>query len=398
MRALATAVGMTVLLPLTAYAGEPGNQPPAPVPDFASVVAGESVTIHVLANDIDDGLPQPLQVVAVDEDPRVTFDAATVTFAAGPQDQGQYTVGYTVSDGDEEASSTITVTVDRPQTSVSLSLPATVVGLQPFRVWGKVIPARAVRVVLHRRIGAGPWREVARTTSDAAGRFRFTQKAVRLAPLRYYAAAGAHSSAVVTRRVAARPQVTVSGPLAARDVPFSYRPGCPVGPSSLRRITITHLSYGGVLKRGRVVVSASAVPAVQRMLTKALAARFPFRQLVPADRFYDGGRRTPTQSDLAAMRADNTSAFNCRAVTGNPYRLSQHSYGNAIDINTVRNPYVTASHVYPSFARTYLNRGWRRPGMLFHDGVVATALRNAGWLWGARWAHPDYQHFSSNGG
>ena len=54
--------------------------------------------------------------------------------------------------------------------------------------------------------------------------------------------------------------------------------------------------------------------------------------------FYAAGRRSPTGSDLAAMRADNTSAFNCRTVTGNPYRLSQHSYGNAIDINTVRNP------------------------------------------------------------
>ena len=54
------------------------------------------------------------------------------------------------------------------------------------------------------------------------------------------------------------------------------------------------------------------------------------------------------------MRADNTSAFNCRPVTGNPYRVSQHSYGNAIDINTVRNPYVVGSRVFPGFARTYL--------------------------------------------
>lgn len=31
-------------------------------------------------------------------------------------------------------------------------------------------------------------------------------------------------------------------------------------------------------------------------------------------------------------------------------------------------------------------------------GVIATQMRHLGWLWGARWAHPDYQHFSSNGG
>ena len=56
------------------------------------------------------------------------------------------------------------------------------------------------------------------------------------------------------------------------------------------------------------------------------------------------------------MAANNTSAFNCRKVVGNPYRISQHSYGNAIDINTVRNPYVVGSRVYPAFAATYLRR------------------------------------------
>ncbi len=118
----------------------------------------------------------------------------------------------------------------------------------------------------------------------------------------------------------------------------------------------------------------------------------------PADAFYAGGRRTPTGSDLAAMRADNTSAFNCRPVTGNPYRVSQHSYGNAIDINTVRNPYVVGSRVFPGFARTYLRRSNVRTGMITSGGVIATSMRRLGWPWGARWSHPDYQHFSSNGG
>ena len=98
------------------------------------------------------------------------------------------------------------------------------------------------------------------------------------------------------------------------------------------------------------------------------------------------------------MKADNTSAFNCRPVTGNPYRVSQHSYGDAIDINTVRNPYVVGSQVYPGFARPYLNRSHVRPGMITRGGVLATTMQRVGWPWGARWSHPDYQHFSSNGG
>jgi hypothetical protein len=116
------------------------------------------------------------------------------------------------------------------------------------------------------------------------------------------------------------------------------------------------------------------------------------------DFYYANGKRSPSASDKAAMRDGNTSAFNCRPVTGNPYRQSQHSYGHAIDINTFENPYVTGSRVYPSAARTYLDRSNHRTGMILKRGALAKAMRRNGWLWGARWAHPDYQHFSANGG
>jgi hypothetical protein len=205
-------------------------------------------------------------------------------------------------------------------------------------------------------------------------------------------------SGTLTRTVVAKPDVTVSGPLSASDVRWSYRSGCPVGPSGLRRITMNRFTYGRVVARGSLVVRASAVPALLKVFNASFAARFPVRSMKPVDAFYAGGRRNPTQSDIAAMNADNTSAFNCRPVTGNPYRVSQHSYGNAIDINTVRNPYVVGSRVYPGFARPYLNRSRVRAGMITGGGVLATKMRQVGWPWGARWSHPDYQHFSANGG
>ena len=118
----------------------------------------------------------------------------------------------------------------------------------------------------------------------------------------------------------------------------------------------------------------------------------------PTDAFYPGGSRTPVESDKAAMRAGNTSAFNCRPVVGNPYRISQHSYGNAIDINTIENPYVTGGQVYPAGSGKYLDRSPYRRGMILSGGVIASRMRSAGWLWGARWSHPDYQYLSSNGG
>jgi D-alanyl-D-alanine carboxypeptidase/LGFP repeat len=176
----------------------------------------------------------------------------------------------------------------------------------------------------------------------------------------------------------------------AADVPYTYRSGCPVGPSGLRRVKMPFYDWAGVPKFGDLIIRTSSADDMQRVFNRAFSGRFPIRQMRPVD-VWQG-------SDIRAMEADNTSAFNCRKVTGNPTRLSQHSYGNAIDINTVENPYVTSSQVYPSGSGTYLNRSNVRKGMIVSSGPIARGMAAEGWPWGARWSNPDYQHFSSNGG
>jgi len=257
--------------------------------------------------------------------------------------------------------------------------------------------------VVVQQLSGGSWVRYKGDRVDSQGRYTvpFRTRVPRSYTFRAVATWADDTSARtgrLTRQVVARPDVVVSGPLTRAQVPYSWRAGCPVAPRSLRKITLNRFNYDHVVARGTLVVRASAVPDILTVFRASFASRFPVRSMKPTDAFYDHGRRTPTQSDVAAMRADNTSAFNCRPVTGNPYRVSQHSYGNAIDINTVRNPYVVGSHVYPSFARTYLNRSNVRTGMITRRGVVATKMRQIGWPWGARWSHPDYQHFSSNGG
>lgn len=58
--------------------------------------------------------------------------------------------------------------------------------------------------------------------------------------------------------------------------------------------------------------------------------------------------------DVRSMADDNTSAFNCRQVTGDPGRLSRHAHGDAVDVNPVENPYVDrrGTPVRPTAART----------------------------------------------
>jgi hypothetical protein len=384
-----------------------GNTAPVANPDTATVVAGRSVTIPVLANDTDAEDQADLVVTGVD-DARAAVDATqkNVVFTAAGGDRGPQAFHYTVSDGQESATGDVTVTVTAPPVTrrVTISMPKTVVALRDYEVSGSVnvTAPRPIDVVVQRRTG-GSWHAWKSDRADADGDWSVPFSSNRLTTYRFRAVATwgddkRATSDALSRTVVGRADLTVSGPLSAADVPYSYRSGCPVGPASLRRITVNRFTYSGTVARGSLVVRSSVTGAISRVFTAAFAKRFRIHSMKPTDAFYAGGSRTPTQSDVAAMRADNTSAFNCRPVTGNPYRVSQHSYGNAIDINTVRNPYVVGSRVYPSFARTYLNRSNVRTGMITRRGVVATTFRNLGWPWGARWAHPDYQHFSSNGG
>jgi hypothetical protein len=100
------------------------------------------------------------------------------------------------------------------------------------------------------------------------------------------------------------------------------------------------------------------------------------------------------------MAADNTSAFNCRyAVAPGPKQWSVHAYGEAIDVNTVENPYLEGGRVLPPAGRAFTDRGRYRKGMAVAGGVLVRAFASVGWLWGGRWSgSPDWQHFSKTGG
>ena len=73
-------------------------------------------------------------------------------------------------------------------------------------------------------------------------------------------------------------------------------------------------------------------------------------------------------SDPASMTADNTSGFNCRNAVGSvPPQWSVHAYGEAIDVNTVENPYLEGGTVMPPAGAAFLDRSnsvpaWRSPG------------------------------------
>jgi hypothetical protein len=178
----------------------------------------------------------------------------------------------------------------------------------------------------------------------------------------------------------------------AAQLPYSWRAGCPVAPSQLRRLRVTYWGFDGRAHGGTLVVNADAVGDLVRVFSRLYAARFPIRRMRPIDAYR--GRDEPS------LEADNTSAFNCRyAVAPGPRRWSVHAFGRAIDVNPVENPYLEGGRVHPRSGRAYLNRSKVRRGMAVRSGVLVRAFSAVGWSWGGRWTgSPDYQHFSATGG
>lgn len=184
------------------------------------------------------------------------------------------------------------------------------------------------------------------------------------------------------------------GPLPARVrrrmVGSSWRPGCPVPPRRLVLVELRHRGFDGRDHHGRLVVHRAVGRQVLRVFRRVYAAGFPIRRMRLVDRY--GG------DDARSMSRDNTSAFNCRRVSGGG-AWSRHAYGTAVDVNPVENPYVRGSTVLPRRGARFRDRSPRRRGMLGRRGPVTRAFAAVGWSWGGDWRTPkDYQHFSADGG
>jgi len=75
-------------------------------------------------------------------------------------------------------------------------------------------------------------------------------------------------------------------------------------------------------------------------------------------------------------------------------KLSNHAWGMAVDINPLRNPYVTKQGVLPTQGKAWLNRKNVRIGMIVKGDACYKAFTKRGWKWGGNYKSlKDYQHF-----
>ena len=166
------------------------------------------------------------------------------------------------------------------------------------------------------------------------------------------------------------------------------RPECPITRrSQLRSVAINHYTFKGEVRRGLVVVNKDVTRSVVRILTKMYEAKFPIRRMSPVENY--GGDTNKS------LRADNTSAYNCRRPDqiNAPFTESPHANGRAIDINPRENPWkdLRCRCWYPS-AKEHLRND--EPGKINKGGKVWQVFRAEGWIW-QDIDVADYMHFDT---
>ncbi len=172
----------------------------------------------------------------------------------------------------------------------------------------------------------------------------------------------------------------------------SWHQGCPVGLQDLRYLRIKYLSFEGKTKMGEMIVHKEVADEVVDIFHELYTIGYPIHKMkLVSD--YKG-------NDWQSIEADNTSAFNCRNATGSK-KWSRHSYGKAIDLNSIENPYISRSgRIAHKVSLQYRKRVHKQDtvadkAVLLQNDKATKIFKKYGWEWGGDWSGvKDYQHFS----
>lgn len=183
----------------------------------------------------------------------------------------------------------------------------------------------------------------------------------------------------------------ITSDIEARIRGISYPDDAKIPLSDLRYLRVLHYDIHENIYIGELIVNQKIVDAVVDILWKLFEQQYPIEKMILIDA-YEG-------DDIASMEDNNTSSFNYRMVTG-AENLSHHSYGMAIDINPLYNPYVLklekSTHVNPPSGSQYADRKQDFSYKITADDLCVQLFKSHGFGWGGDWESPkDYQHFEA---
>jgi hypothetical protein len=180
--------------------------------------------------------------------------------------------------------------------------------------------------------------------------------------------------------------------------------GCPIDLVDLSYLEILYHDFNGNEKMGELIVHKALAEEVLEIFADLFKIGFKIYNLELSPNFLM--LKEPLPDDF-----NNTSAFGCRPMSTNKSSFSYHSYGQAIDINPMINPYFRLvpdldklsdkttvrkiTKIAPKKGKKYsVNRTKQIPGIILKDEVCYKIFADRGWFWGGDWNDDkDLHHF-----
>ncbi len=173
----------------------------------------------------------------------------------------------------------------------------------------------------------------------------------------------------------------------------TWRENCPIKIKDLRYLQVPYYGFDNKIHKGELIVHKSVANEVTKIFEELKKIKYPIYKMKLAS-YYKG-------NDNESMKHNNTSAFNCRLMTGSKTKWSKHSFGKAIDINPLQNPYVKGKKVLPKEGAKYIGLNRKHLSLQADDRAIIIqgdkiirVFKKFGWIWGGDWKRvKDYQHF-----
>lgn len=172
----------------------------------------------------------------------------------------------------------------------------------------------------------------------------------------------------------------------------SYKVNCPISLKDLRYLNLDYIDFKAQVKTGELIVHKSVAIEIVDIFKTLYNIEYPIERMELVSN-YNG-------NDWDSIEANNTSAYNCRFVGGTK-KWSRHTYGKAIDINPIQNPYISKkgkiSHKESLKHRKREHKDLSNPkdkAMILKNDEITKKFKSYGWIWGGDWITiKDYQHF-----
>ena len=173
---------------------------------------------------------------------------------------------------------------------------------------------------------------------------------------------------------------------------MSYKENSLIDYSDLRYLTVLYIDFEGNQQQGHLIVNVQVAEDVLAIFGDLYDACYPIERICLVDEY--------GADDERSMEDNNTSAFNFRYVDGTD-TISDHSYGIAIDINPLYNPYVTTRNgktvISPEAGSAYVERSKEFSHKIDTQDLCYQLFTAHGFTWGGSWKNSkDYQHFQKS--